>query len=116
MEDKNKQADKESTRKNRFRSCTRFFLVSTFFGVLAVLIGVYCYNLRYRSWFQSDEHLSQISLHARILFTQNDMNGDGYLTMEEFEPIASRIKEENVSIAGNFKRHNLNKVHSGSSK
>ena len=95
MEEKTKPDDTKSVKSTRRKYVSCLCLISTLVGISAAVIGI---SVRLGLWPLSDEDYHEVSLQAQILFKQLDRNGDGYLTLQEFEPISSRINEENVCI------------------
>ena len=90
---------------SRFSSCMFYSMwsVAVVVGILATLpvwntaMG-FIENLVYRSEFVVGPALMEdLGMEGVVIFKQHDRNGDGVLSLDEFEPIAHRLLQVNVS-------------------
>lgn len=72
---------------------------------VAILSTFLCFSVGYfllkqqRKIIFSRDIVEDIGLEALIIFRQYDRNDDGYLSLEEFEPLAHRLLEENITVS-----------------
>lgn len=82
------------------RSKWKLIVASTIAAIIGALV-----TSNFMHLFVSDNgfHVSSklfedLGLEGIVLFRQHDRDGDGFLSLDEFEPIAHVVKEVNVSI------------------
>ena len=88
---------------SRFRKCS-FACCSVSVLVLAIVLALcsqFLLSLPYRlatgGFYVPGELVEDIGVDGIVLFKQHDRNNDGVLSLDEFEPLAHRIIDVNVS-------------------
>lgn len=76
-----------------------FFSTSVLVGFISVMIGSYVAYVKMIPREPNTDILHNVGIEGVQLFELHDRDGDGYLSIEEFEPFIYRLLESNVSIA-----------------
>lgn len=100
-------------KKSKMTSCCKcmFWTLSVVVGILAIVIGgIYV-------WFSSDEIPESVAMHLGDVGVQTfkafDRNGDGYISIHEFEPLYHHlVRGGNSSLADMVRIHCIRKLRS----
>lgn len=75
------------------------WILSVIFGIVSVFIGSYSYLFIYVPRYHvSDQLVDAVGQQGVLIFRQYDRDGDGYLSLHEFEPLANKLANVTVSI------------------